>query len=147
MLNRDPRCVFVADTMGLAEIVASWLRSQEIPAEVMDLNTLGGLEGLTPFVPRGLVSARGIEVWVTDLSQAEQASQLLKDHAEQFASRRAEAKDLESIEVECEECGATSTFPGQERGTVQDCQHCGAYLDVPGEEESWEEVEGTDEAE
>ena len=63
MIYRDPKCVFVADSLGLAEVVATWLRGQEIPAEVMNPSTLGGLLGLTPYSLTA-VSATGIEVWV-----------------------------------------------------------------------------------
>ena len=35
------------------------------------------------------------------------------------------------IQMECEGCGRTVTFPATELGTVQECPECGGYLDVP----------------
>lgn len=47
--------------------------------------------------------------------------------------RRAAAHDSATgppVEVVCEECGKTTSFPVSQRGTVQNCGHCGAYVDV-----------------
>ena len=41
--------------------------------------------------------------------------------------RMAEAR----IQMQCEGCGKTVTFPATELGTVQECPECGGYLDVP----------------
>ena len=50
------------------------------------------------------------------------------------------------MEVVCEECGQTSSFPATQQGSLQDCPHCGASVDV-GEAafEGWDEVPGEDE--
>lgn len=128
MLNRDPRCVFVANTMAAAVVTAAWLTEQGIAAEVMDLMTLGGLEGLTAWAPG--ISARGLEVWVLDPTKAPEARRLLAEHAAAQARRVEEAKEGSDLEVVCEECGQTSVSPAAQRGTVQDCPHCGEYLDV-----------------
>jgi hypothetical protein len=53
-----PRCVFVADSLGLAEIIAGGLSDQGIAAEAMDTATLGGFDGLTWLSSTG-ISARG----------------------------------------------------------------------------------------
>ncbi len=129
MLNRDRRCVFVADTMGQAVSTATWLTEQGFPARVMDLMTLGGLEGLTPLAP-GSISLRGLEVWVLDPDQAAEALALVEEDTAARAQRAAEAERQGPVEVVCEECGRPSIFPGRQRGTVQDCPHCGSYLDV-----------------
>ena len=142
MINRDPRCVFVANTMAHAVVTANWLNEQGIAAEVMDLMTLGGLEGLTAWAPG--ISARGLEVWVLDASKAPEARRVLAEHAAARARQAEEAKEGGDLEVVCEECGRTSVFPAAQRGTVQDCPHCGEYLDVevPGSpSEDWD-VEG-----
>jgi hypothetical protein len=57
MINRDPKCVFVAANAAEAAVVANWLEHQGVPAQVMDTMTL---DGLTAWAG---VSARGIEVW------------------------------------------------------------------------------------
>src|SRR4051794_14567613 len=99
MINRDPRCVFVADSLGLAEVVALWLCDQDVPAEVMDAATLGGFDGLT-WLSRTAVSARGMEVWVTDPNQIPQAQVLLAEHGAALAARVAErAHSSAAVEV------------------------------------------------
>ena len=70
MISRDPKCVFVANDVATATVVANWIEHQGIPAKVMDAMTLGGLEGLTAWTG---VSARGIEVWVVQPDDAKRA--------------------------------------------------------------------------
>jgi hypothetical protein len=131
--------VFVAGSLGLAELVATWLKAQGVEARVMDALTLGGVDGLTPWSSHA-VSARGIEVWVADPDQAPRAQQLIAEH-EEARAQQAAAAEGEEVEAVCEECGETSVFPGRESGTTQNCPSCGAYLDVPGEDEGWDEAE------
>lgn len=144
MIHRDPRCVFVADSPVLAEVVALWLVDQGVPARVMNPATLGGLVGLTPWSLTG-VSSSGIEVWVDDAARAPQALQLLAEH-EQFRAEKsaAPAADAAPVEAVCEECGQVSPFPASQRGTLQECPHCGGYLDVPGgDADDWDPADGT----
>jgi len=75
MIYRDPKCVFVGDKMGIAEVVATWLREHDIPAQVMNPKTLGGLDGLTLGSRTG-VAAAGVEVWVLDAADAGRAREL-----------------------------------------------------------------------
>jgi hypothetical protein len=142
--SRDPKCVYVADSMGLAEVVATWLAEQGFPAEVMNQATLGGLRGLTPYALSG-VSADGVEVWVQDAAHADDARKALAEQARRAAAEQAAREAAPPVEVVCEDCNQTSTFAGKERGSVQDCPHCGAYLDVPGDDDSgpseWEKQE------
>jgi hypothetical protein len=131
MIYRDPKCVFVADSMSQAEAVVLMLASADVAAQVMNPATLGGLVGLTVVSPHG-VSANGVEVWVTDPNQAGQAIELLGEHAVNLAARKARAAALPAqIEAACDECGKANLFPGKECGTVQHCAYCYAYMDVP----------------
>jgi len=145
MSYRDPRCVYVAQSIGEADVVANYLEQNDIRAEVMNRNTRGGIDGLSLFSP-STVSVHGMEVWVIDPQQAPRAVQLLAENEMQRTTRTA-ARELtgEPIDVVCEECGEASTFPPAQRGSVQDCPHCGAYIDV-GEDED-EEERGADAAE
>lgn len=143
MINRNPRCVYVSDTLGLAEIVATWLNDQEIAADVMDTATLGGFDGKTSITP-WVASNRGIEVWVPE-GDVDRAQELLAAKTEEFrliAERRASRTG--TVEVVCEECGRGATFPASAAGTVEDCPHCGAYLDVADPDENWDEIELAD---
>src|SRR5438445_3578570 len=127
MIHRDPRCVFVANSMAVAVVTATWLTENGIPAQVMDLMTLGGLEGLTGWAAG--ISARGLEVWVEDAAHASKARRLLAEHQASIAQRATDAEHRGPVEVVCEECGERSVFPANQYGTVQDCPHCGAYMD------------------
>jgi hypothetical protein len=144
MLNRDRRCVFVGDTMAAAVVTATWLTSQGIGAQVMDMMTLGGLEGLTGWAPG--ISARGMEVWVDDPTRADEAREILAEHQASRAEHAAAAEQRGPVTVACEECGRTSIFPPNQYGTTQDCPHCGAYMDVvlPGQAEPWEASDADD---
>jgi hypothetical protein len=136
MPYRDPKCVFVASHFGQANIVASWLRGHGIPAEVMNRETTGGL-GYP--LAAGLA---GVEVWVMDPAQVAEAIRLLGDHALELITQKPTGPPLEVV---CEECGQTSTFPAEQRGSVQNCPHCSAYLDVEpadGAEAEGSEPEG-----
>lgn len=141
MINRDRRCVFVADTLGHAEVVALWLCSHDLPARVMDTATLGGLEGLT-WMSKSGTSSRGIEVWVENPQMIQQAMLLLQEHSAELANKTSGQASATDIDVVCEDCNWTGSFPGSERGTVQNCARCGAYLDIPGEEDEWDVSEG-----
>jgi hypothetical protein len=129
LINRDPRCVYVADSVGEADISANWLKDRGIAAQVMDRSTLGGLEGLTPWSALG-IGARGIEVWVVEPQDAPRALELLKEFEAERAAQVEANREAGPVTAVCEECGEASVFPAKDRGTVQNCPHCGAYMDV-----------------
>jgi hypothetical protein len=146
VIPRDPKCVFVASSLGLAEVVVVWLGEQGVAAQVMNPLTLGGLDGLTPWSPSG-VAAAGIEVWVNDPADAPRAAQLLAEQAAAQAAKAPDAQEAGELEVTCEECSRVTAFPASRRGKVENCPECGAYLDVVPEGEvdesgDWEEAEG-----
>lgn len=143
MYYRDPKCVFVeGESLARANLVVGWLAGHGIAAEVMNELTYGGFEGLTAILP-GKLSLRGIEVWVSDPADADRARRLLADRA---AELEAKANRTGTAEATCEECGAVSTFPAAEQGTIQDCPRCGAMLDVPDTEDDWDVGEPGDAA-
>ncbi len=130
MISRDPKCVFVANDASQAMVVANSLEHQGIPAKVMDTMTLGGLDGLTAWTG---VSARGIEVWVLQPSDAERARALLEEQKE--------TKNLASqpILAYCDQCGNATEFPREQRDTFQECPHCGTSISVSDRESEGEE--------
>lgn len=131
MISRAPRCVFVANDAAQAAVVVNWLEHEDVPAQVMDTLTHGGLEGLTAWTG---VSSRGIEVWVIQQVDSDRARALIAQHQQSLSSLLMKKAATGPVSARCEECGRISEFPGQQRGTVQDCPHCGRYLDVPDEE-------------
>jgi DNA-directed RNA polymerase subunit RPC12/RpoP len=136
MTSRDRRCVFVADDMAHATVVANWLETQGIPARVMDTMTLGGLEGLTGWTG---VSARGIEVWVQRIEDVDEAAALIDEQAEFQHARDDLDTSSRPILVFCEACGSTTEFAAEQRGTTQRCPQCGARVTVIDEEPEDEE--------
>ena len=68
------------------------------------------------------------QVWI-ERADTDRAKPVLDDYERRAAERRAVASG-EPIEVTCEECGKTSTFPASQQGWVQNCSHCRAYVDV-----------------
>lgn len=137
MRSRDPKCVFVTDRLSVADVVVNSLSHQGITAEVMNRLTLGGLLGLTIWSSTG-VSAEGIEVWVHDVKDVPRALQVIAEGEERRQQLQRDKAELGPVDAKCEECGQATTFPGKQRGTVQDCPHCGAYMDVPGDEASFD---------
>jgi hypothetical protein len=139
MISRDPKCVFVADDMAHATVVANWLESRSIPAKVMDSMTLGGLDGLTGWTG---VSARGIEVWVQQTDDVERALALIEEH-EGF---RSDLEDQDSfsrpILAFCENCGTTTEFPGEKREATEECPQCRASM-IVSEGDSGDEEPGS----
>jgi hypothetical protein len=111
MIYRDPKCVHVADNLGVAETTALFLAQNGIPAQVMNPMTLGGLVGLTWLSPTG-VSSYGIEVWVDNPAQADRAKELLQAQADFQSSNVEQASRSGNVTALCDECGKPSTFPG-----------------------------------
>jgi hypothetical protein len=146
MIYRDPKCVYIADSLPKADLIAAWLSARDIPAQVMNRYTWGGFEGLTGLAPG--VCHKGMEVWVIHPEQAAAAQALLETHAEQLAAERAErAARTGRVTAVCEECGQSSEFPAAMQGTVENCPHCRKWIDVPGPDDDWDGSEEFESAE
>ncbi len=148
MISRDSRCVYVGDYQHEIALVIALLAEEGIEAEAMNEATLGGLEGLSGWVPRA--GLKGIEIWVKDPAQADSARQLL---ARRMAEVQAVKQDRESrtgtVVVVCPSCKESSNFPASQQGTVQECVHCQKYVDVPdpNDETDWPDDFGPSEYE
>src|SRR5688572_23339161 len=114
-------------------VVRDALHAVEIEAFVTeDLSAAGTWIG--GFIPE----IHKPQVWV-DRADIERARPVLVEYERRSAERRpGVAPEGGRIEVACEKCGGTATFPAAQKGTVQECPHCGAYLDV-GKDDSWDE--------
>lgn len=136
MISRDPKCAFVAEHVAHATVVANWLESQGIPAKVMDVMTLGGLDGLTAWTG---VSSRGIEVWVLQADDVDRARSLLEEHDELRRDQDRQESPSHPVLAYCDACGNAAEFPAEQRDTRQPCPQCGASVYVsegePGDEE------------
>jgi len=144
MIDRDPKCVYVADSAAKADVIALFLNDHEIPAQVMNQNTIGS-EDLTGKPPG--VLEQEFEVRVIHPEQAEAALALMKAHAEALAAEKAtRAARTGTVTVVCEECGKSVEFPASEQGTVQECPLCAKWVDVPDPDDNWDIGDGNGDA-
>ena len=124
-MPRDMICVYRAANLEEADIVAAWLADHGVTVHVKDRYAAGTMQ--TPLI----VAPKGIEVCVVDPAHVERAQALVREHLEHRKEKTDEAASGRTIEAVCEECGKTSRFPFEQRGTVQSCPHCRQYVDVP----------------
>jgi hypothetical protein len=128
----DPVAVYHAANNVEVHLVRNALEASGVEAHVIeDVSQAGTWVG-------GQIS--GIhrpEVWV-NRSDVERAMQIVEAYEHRAAELRDKTTEDDTaggaIEVTCEECGESSTFPASQRGSVQECPHCDAYLDVVDEE-------------
>jgi hypothetical protein len=92
----------------------------------------------------------GIALWsdapriLVFADQAELARQILLGWEEQKRQEEVRASEAPPIDVVCEKCGKTTSFPASQHGSVQNCAHCNAYVDV-GEVDLAEDTTDSDE--
>lgn len=79
-------------------------------------------------------------VWV-EQSSAQEAAQLIQTFEQNRRDRENLGQGVGEIQVVCEDCGKTTTFPDSFDGTTQECSHCHAYVDVG--DLPWEDDFGT----
>jgi hypothetical protein len=140
MDERDPRTVFVAENVKLADAVVQLLAANSIPAEIapvapVETSALTGMSDAPEEFP----------ILVNDPTKAEEARTLLAN-AEKIPEVRAvlekRASRTGTVEATCEDCGKTSTWPATAMGTTEVCPHCGSYMDVPDpEDDEWSDVD------
>jgi hypothetical protein len=107
--------------LSSAELARDYLASYGLRSEVIPARTSRS----------GNTSEYGLLVFDSKRARAEQ---LLADYTSSLARVAAQREARGPVEAACEGCGARSTFPGGQRGSVQRCPECGAYLDVPDPE-------------
>ena len=120
----EPICIRHANTIEEAEIIVAWLAEQGIEATVTDPSSTG-------VMAFGVTDPEGVKIYVADAQTAERAKAALAGHDASDESAVAE----EMIDVTCEECKHTNSFPPDYAGSTQECSECGAFVDVPGEGE------------
>ena len=127
----DPVSIYKAESNQDARMAQLYLESQGIPAVAHEDNSVTGNWFLG-----GLTSIHNSEVWV-DRSNGAQAEALIEEYvAKRRDQRKAEkSKQGDTLEVVCESCGKTMTFPASLKGTVQECRHCKYYVDLSDDEE------------
>ena len=124
MALRDPIAAYNAANNVEAHLVCNALIESGIEAQVIeDVSAVGvWMFGLLPEIHKP-------QVWI-EREDIERAKTVLDDYEQRASDRREPAATGETIEAACEECGARSTFPSTQRGSVQKCPQCQAFVDV-----------------
>jgi Putative prokaryotic signal transducing protein len=148
MALRDPVAVYDAANNVEAQLVKMFLVESGVEAFALEDVSLVGywMFGILPEIHKPQVFVNKADV--------ERALRLLEEYESQAAERERLSRAVDAgkalpIEVACEECSESTSFPSSQRGSVQMCPRCGAYVDVGGVDEAdafWLEHEGTDEA-
>jgi hypothetical protein len=125
-----PVSVYNAENNLEAELICVYLGNNGIEEHPMLDESLAGywMFGTLPEIHKP-------QVWI-DQSDVEAARPLLAEYEREVVRRRKMTPEVntDTVDVVCEECGKTSTFPASKTGTIQDCSHCRAYIDVGDEE-------------
>jgi len=136
MALQHPIAVYNAATNAEAQLVRLMLEEAGLEAFVSeDVSPVGlWMFGLLPEIHKP-------QVWI-DQTDVEQAQPLLQQYEIQQHERREADRtsdsQLERIDVICEDCGTSTSFSAQQRGTVQVCPRCSSYVDVPGGEDEFD---------
>ncbi len=126
-MQRDFELVCTAPSIGEADIIVAWLERGGVRAHVKDRHMAGTLTWGTP-----AIAPRGIEI-VAAPEDSERASTLWAERLRSDTTKLQQPGEAETVDAECEECGAKSSFPSASRGRVENCPACGDYMDVPSE--------------
>lgn len=137
MSLRDPVAVYNAATNMEAGFVRDALVASGIEAFLTEDFSLGGtwIGGFLPEIHKP-------QVWV-ERADIDRAKPVLDEFERRATELRKRAAAGPAIEVVCEECRRSASFPAAQKGSVQQCPDCGAYIDVGEGEapEGWEEGE------
>lgn len=120
----EPVVIRRTATVEEAQIIVAWLDEQGVEAVVVDQAN----PGVFAF---GVTDNEGIAIAVPDEESARRAKSILEEHDRQQVESTLPDTPIEKVDVVCDACKTTTTFTGEQRGTVQECGECGAYLDVP----------------
>ncbi len=122
-MANEPVMIKRTNTAEEADIIVAWLAEQGIEATVHDHDNPG-------VIAFGVTDTEGIEIFVADPEIATRAMELLEEH-DQVLGGDIPADSGEMVEVQCEECGHSNSYPVDLRGSVQECAECDAFVDIP----------------
>lgn len=140
MAFRNPFAAYNASTNFEAHLICEMLSEAGIEAVVIEDTAQVAMGWAGP-----LAELYKSQVWI-ERADIERAGPLLatydRRNAERAAAYRGELELGPPIEVVCEKCGKSSSFPPSKKGNVERCLHCRAYLDVGDDigDEDWGEA-------
>jgi hypothetical protein len=145
MSLRNPFAVYTAASNLEAHVLCGLLADSGIEAAVVeDVSQMGTWIG-------GIASQLHIpKVWI-ERTDIERAKPILEEYERRASERRALERQNDTsaggaLLVTCDECGAQTSFPAAQKGSVRNCPKCGAFVDVGDDGEEFEEVDETDES-
>lgn len=121
---KKPVIVYTAATNVEAHVIVDMLHANGLPAQAVEDQS-----GVSLWAFGTISQFHKPNVWV-DESTAEEAAKLIRAFEENRRQRNEPRNGSGDIQVRCEDCGRTTTFPNSLKGTTQECSHCQAYLDV-----------------
>lgn len=143
----DPRTIFVAESMKVADAVLKLLSEGGIGAEVVAPPPQSVSDPLTGTTE--MVTTDAMEIRVTDPKQVEAANELLTKAVNATLInqvREKRAARTGTVTAVCEDCGQSSEWDASQMGTTETCPHCAGYMDIPDPEDDWDGVDfGEDE--
>lgn len=145
MAFHDPFAAYNAGTNFEAHLIREMLAEAGIEAVVIEDTAQVAMGWAGP-----LAELYKSQVWI-ERAAIEQAGPLLatydKRNAERAAAYQGELEAGPPVEVLCEKCGKSSSFPASKKGRVERCPHCRAYVDVGDDLDSDDWGEASNEAE
>ena len=119
-----PVIVYTAATNVEAHLIVDLLHANGVPAHAVEDQS-----GVSLWMFGTISQFHKPNIWV-DESTVQQAADLIQDFEEKRRARNHPGQGSGQIQVVCEDCGRTTTFPNSLDGTTQECANCHAYVDV-----------------
>lgn len=132
MKFKEPFVVYTAASNLEAHIIVDMLDSNGIAALAVEDQS-----GVSLWWFGTISQFHKPKIWV-ERSTAVKAKQLIQQFEQRNREREKPGTSTAAdIQVQCEECGKTTVFPGSLDGSIQECSHCGSFVDVG--ELGWDE--------
>jgi len=134
---REPYKVYSAESNMESHLIVNMLHAKGIEALAVEDQS-----GVSLWAFGRITQFHQPDVWV-EKANATEAARLIREFESEKQEPTAPSDPSGEIEVICEECEKSATYPGDFNGTTQECKYCHAYVDVG--DLPWEEDFGSPE--
>ncbi len=121
---KKPVIAYTAATNIEAHMIVDMLHANGVPAHAVEDQS-----GVSLWAFGTISQFHKPNIWV-DEATLQMAAELIRDFEGKKRARNTPVEGPSEIQVVCEDCGRTTSFPNSLDGTTQECKHCGAYVDV-----------------
>ncbi len=121
---QKPVVVYTAATNVEAHLIVDMLCANGVPAHAVEDQS-----GVSLWAFGTISQYHKPNIWV-EQSTAQEAAELIQAFEEKRRARNNPGQGSGEIQVVCEDCGTTTSFPHSLDGTTQECSNCHAYVDV-----------------